>query len=184
MKQDDAEFLFQNFLVSVSNLKPSLLQYYYAHKPKGFTTEGAIHFKGDGKIYGGDPVLIKTYSEEQVSARGQAAAASQPAAVPTKKITQYSWCDEETKVKVYLETSQFRGTITEDCVSVNFEDYLCDIKVTDEEGNINVLNLYKLQEKIEPQNSSVRFRPNRITITMKKWLETSWSQLIRPATKK
>ena len=158
-------------------------QYYYAHKNKGFSTEGAIHFKGDGKIYGGDPVLIKTYSEDQVSARQSAAIATQPA-VPTKKITQYSWGDEETKVKVYIETSQFRGAITEEMVDVNFEDYLCDIKVTDEEGNINVLNLYKLQEKIEPQNCSMRFKPNRITIIMKKWLETAWSQLIRPANAK
>ena len=36
--------------------------YYYAHAPKDFTTEGAQHFKGDGKIYGGDPVLIKSRS--------------------------------------------------------------------------------------------------------------------------
>lgn len=40
-------------------------QYYYAHAPKNFSTEGAIHFKEDGKIYGGDPVLIKTYSADE-----------------------------------------------------------------------------------------------------------------------
>ena len=28
-------------------------------------------------------------------------------------------------------------------VNVEFEEYLCDIKVTDEEGTVNVLNLYK-----------------------------------------
>ena len=39
--------------------------YYYAHAPKDFTTEGAQHFKGDGKIYGGDPVLIKTRSLDE-----------------------------------------------------------------------------------------------------------------------
>ena len=41
--------------------------YYYAHAPKDFTTEGAQHFKGDGKIYGGDPVLIKTRSIEEAA---------------------------------------------------------------------------------------------------------------------
>ena len=75
------------------------LQYYYAHAPKNFSTEGAIHFKEDGKIYGGPPVLIKTYSAEE---RGPAVA--KPAFV-TQKISKFSWGDEEDKVKVYLETS-------------------------------------------------------------------------------
>ena len=69
-------------------------------------------------------------------------------------------------------------------VDVQFEEYLCDIKVIDEEGTVNVLNFYKLSEKVEPQNCSVRVRPNRITITLKKWLETSWSELTRAATNK
>lgn len=70
-------------------------------------------------------------------------------------------------------------------VDVTFEEYLCDIKVTDEEGKVNVLNLYKLTEKIEPQNCIFRVRSNRITITLKKWLETSWTALTRsvPTTK-
>ena len=67
-------------------------------------------------------------------------------------------------------------------VDVKFEEYLCDIRVTDEEGTVNVLNLYKLTEKIKPQNCSVRVRPNRITITLKKWLETAWTELTRKAT--
>ena len=41
------------------------MQYYYAHAPKNFSTEGAQHFKEDGKIYGGDPVLIKSYSTDE-----------------------------------------------------------------------------------------------------------------------
>ena len=28
-------------------------------------------------------------------------------------------------------------------ISVEFEEYLCDIKIIDEEGTVNVLNLYK-----------------------------------------
>lgn len=69
-------------------------------------------------------------------------------------------------------------------VDVTFEEYLCDIKVTDEEGNRHVLNLYKLNEKIEPENCLFRVTPKRITVTLKKWLETSWTQLTRPATTK
>ena len=46
-----------------SPLLTFLVQYYYAHAPKNFSTEGAQHFREDGKIYGGDPVLIRTYSQ-------------------------------------------------------------------------------------------------------------------------
>ena len=74
------------------------------------------------------------------------------------------------------------GEVTQDMVDVKFEEYLCDIKVTDQEGTVHVLNLYKLSEKVEPDNCSVRVRPNRITITLKKWLETSWKDLTRAAT--
>ena len=76
------------------------LQYYYAHANKNFSTEGAKHFKEDGKIYGGDPVLIKTYSQDE-KASAQAAVPT----VETKKITKFSWGDEEAKVKVYIETN-------------------------------------------------------------------------------
>ena len=48
-----------------------------------------------------------------------------------KKISKFSWGDEETVVKVYIDTNQFPGTLTEDMVDVKFEEYLCDIKVTD-----------------------------------------------------
>ena len=42
----------------------------------------------------------------------------------------------------------------------------------------------RLSEKIEPENCSVRVRPNRITIILKKWLETAWSDLTRAAPQK
>ena len=80
-----------------------LVQYYYAHANKNFNTDGAKHFEGDGKIYGGDPVLIKTYS--QVERQLSQAAAAQSTAVPTQKITKFSWGDEENKVKVYIDTN-------------------------------------------------------------------------------
>ena len=113
------------------------MQYYYAHAPREFSTEGAQHFKGDGKIYGGDPVLIKTYSQDERPAQPQVPSA------PKAKISKFSWGDEETKVKVYIETNQFRGTVTQEMVDVRFEEYLCEVKVVDEEGTDNVLTLYK-----------------------------------------
>ena len=64
-------------------------------------------------------------------------------------------------------------------VSVNFEEYECNVEVVDEEGITNVLQLYKLYEKIEPERSSWRWSNKRITITIHKWLETSWKELTR-----
>lgn len=173
----DSQLVFLEF--SDPCIYSSSLQYYYAHAPKNYSVEGAQHFKEDGKIYGGDPVLIKSYSTDE-----KTPSTVQAAAIPQAKISKFSWGDEEAKVKVYIETSQFKGEITQEMVDVQFEEYLCDIKITDEEGTVNVLNLYKLSEKVEPQNCSVRVRPNRITITLKKWLETAWTELTRAATQK
>mgnify|MGYP006922984539 CR=1 FL=1 len=46
-------------------------------------------------------------------------------------------------MKVYIDTNQFNGTVTEEMLDVKFEEYLCDIRLTDEEGVVHVLNLYK-----------------------------------------
>jgi hypothetical protein len=68
------------------------LQYYYAHAPKNFSTEGAEVFKGDGLIYGGEPVKLGERDKT-------ASAITQPKDKPAKKIAKYSWLDEEAKVK-------------------------------------------------------------------------------------
>ena len=82
-------------------------------------------------------MLIKTYSTEQ------AAAARPQSAVIKNKIGKFSWGDEDDKVKIYIDTNQFRGTITKEMVSVTFEEYLCDVKVTDEEGTEHIREFYK-----------------------------------------
>ena len=65
--------------------------YYYAHAPKDFITEGAQHFKGDGKIYGGDPVLIKSLSVDEAAARRRK---EEEEKLKKKKIAKFSWADE------------------------------------------------------------------------------------------
>lgn len=40
-----------------------------------------------------------------------------------------------------------------------------------------------MYEKIEPEKSSFKFAAKRVTITLKKWLETSWKELTRAAKK-
>ena len=46
-------------------------------------------------------------------------------------------------MKIYISTDQFRGDITKEMINVEFEEYLCDVKVTDEEGNVHVRQFYK-----------------------------------------
>ncbi len=67
-----------------------ILQYYYAHAPKNYNTEGAEVFKGDGLIYGGDPVKLGHREKPTTEA---------PKEKQAKKIAKYSWLDEEAKVK-------------------------------------------------------------------------------------
>ena len=86
--------------------------YYYAHAPKDFSVEGAQHFKGDGKIYGGDPVLIKQRSLEE-SAAERARADERAAKAKLKQISKFSWADEESKVKIYIDLNQFDGEVLE-----------------------------------------------------------------------
>ena len=100
-----------------------------------------------------------------------------------KKIGKFSWADEEAKVKIYVDLSQFKGVVTESMVSVKFDEFECNIEVVDEEDTTHVLNLFKLYEKIEPEKSAFRHSAKRVTITLHKWLETSWKELTRVPTK-
>ena len=53
------------------------------------------------------------------------------------------------------------------------------IKMIDSEGQQYFLNFNKLYEKIEPEKSKWVLRSNKVVITMHKWLETKWKELIR-----
>ena len=64
-------------------------------------------------------------------------------------------------------------------VTVDFADNECSVTVVDDEGTTHILSLNKTYERIEPDGSSWRFKPNRITVIMKKWLESSWKELTR-----
>ena len=97
-----------------------------------------------------------------------------------KKIAKYSWLDEDAKVKIYIDLEQFPTQITKAMVDVQFGEYSCTIKVVDETGSHHLLSLDKLNEKIEPEKSTWRFSEGkRISVTFKKWLETSWSKLLK-----
>ena len=69
-------------------------------------------------------------------------------------------------------------------IDIQFNEWSCEIKVVDQEGTQHLLNLNQLYEKIEPEKSSWRFSEKRISITLKKWLETKWLTLLKGADKK
>ena len=59
------------------------------------------------------------------------------------RISKFSWSDEESKVKIYIDTNQFKGEILESMVNVDFKEYSLEISVVDEEGVTNSLNFDK-----------------------------------------
>ena len=71
------------------------------------------------------------------------------------------------------------SVLTDEMIDVQFADTSLTIKLADEEGQAYFLNLAKLSEKIEPEKSSVRVRSNKIVVTLHKWLETKWKDLVR-----
>ena len=73
----------------------------------------------------------------------EAAQVASEAKQKSQKISKFSWADEEAKVKIYIDTNQFKGTITEAMVDVQFDEYKLEITVVDEEGVNNVLTFAK-----------------------------------------
>lgn len=149
--------------------------YYYAHNYDGqnFDNDTAKKVYGDGIIHGGAPTLImKKESNKEEEKKAQSAN-------PLKKIAKYSWNDEDAKIKIYIDLSQFPTEITKDMVDVEFQEYGCEIKVMDQNGTQHVLSLQKLYEKIEVDKSTWRHSEKRISITFKKWLETKWFSLLK-----
>ena len=88
-------------------------------------------------------------------------------------------------MKIYIELDQFPTSITKDNVEVAFEEWSIKVNVTDADGALHVLDLKKLCEKIEVDKSTWRFSEGkRISVTLKKWLETKWTSLLKGGDKK
>ena len=82
-------------------------------------------------------------------------------------------------MKIYIDLSQFDSVILKEMVDVEFGEYKCVIKITDEDNTLHLLTLDKLHEKILPDKSLWKHSEKRISITFKKWLETEWKELIK-----
>ena len=102
--------------------------YYYAHAPKDFSTEGAQHFKDDGKIYRGTPVLITTKQSDS-----QATLPTLTSSLNKKQFDKFSWTDENMQVNVYIDFDQFKNgkDFSEDDIQIVFEPLALRISIQD-----------------------------------------------------
>jgi hypothetical protein len=96
-----------------------------------------------GKTYGGTPVLLKTTSLADKAPEELAALSALAAKPKTLDIKKYSWGDEATKVRVYIDTEQFKGEITQEMVDVKFDEYFCHVTVVDNDGTTHILKVEK-----------------------------------------
>ena len=147
--------------------------YYYAHNYSGqnFNDETAKKVYGDGIIHGGDPILVSKSEDTKIKREDDGNQ------VKKRKISTFAWNDEDKKVKIYIDLAQFQTPITKEMVDIKIEEYKVDITIVDETGLNNILEIAPLYEKVEIEKSSWRINDKRITISLKKWLETKWYKL-------
>ena len=142
--------------------------YYYAHNREYVVPEDAKVVEGPGIITGGAPVKL--------SEGGPI-----PSSVIKRKIEKYSWCDDEAKVRVYIDDPNILPLISEssETVSCSFDSqsFNLEIKVSDRE--LYCFNASELSEEIDPLASSWRVSlGKRVTVTLqKKNPDTKWHNL-------
>jgi len=142
--------------------------YYYAHNREFVVPEDAKIVEGPGIITGGAPVKLGEGAPISVS-------------VIRRKIERYSWCDDESKVRVYIDDSNILPLISESSerVSCTFDSqsFNLEIKVSDRE--VYAFNGSELSEEIDPASSTFKVSlGKRVTITLqKKNPDTKWHNL-------
>ena len=137
---------------------------------QNFNNDNAKKFYGDGLIYGGEPVLVSTDKAEVKPVVQKA---------NITKIQKYSFLDEAAKVKIYIMLDQFPSKITKEMIDIQFEEFSVNINIVEANGDSHILNIKPLYEKIELDKSSWKYTEKKISITLGKWLETTWTTLTK-----
>ncbi len=151
-----------------SKLRESIKQYgsnsyYYAHSRPMDVPADAIVRGGDGVVTGGQPVLL--------------ACEAKPVEKPKRKVTAFAWCDDNEKVKIYLEDAAFltpgavlQHEFTESSVRFETADALFHVE--------------NLEDAIDVNGSTFRTTDKRITISLKKTKPNkTWYSLKSPASR-
>lgn len=138
--------------------------YYYAHQPRTpVNAAEARVLEGEGIVNGGHPKLAEVI--ETIPVR--------ETVVP---IRIYSWADDTPKVTIIIPFPQ--GGLTEECVQIQLDKKSVDVAVRVREGEVHKLNLSPLSYDIVPEQSRIRVRPDRVTLSLKKEIEAKWFELV------
>jgi len=146
--------------------------YYYAHsKSKEFVVpDHAKVFEGPGIITGGAPVKLP--DGEPV-----------PSSIIRRRIDKYSWCDDDSNVRIYIDDPQILPHISngDENVICEFDHRSLTIEVTASASHNFVFSVNELSEEIDATSSSYKVSPGkRITVTLsKKNPDTKWHSLKR-----
>ncbi|KAF4660362.1 hypothetical protein FOL47_007196 [Perkinsus chesapeaki] len=150
---------------SDSKLRKSLNEkgdksYYYAHSRDFYVPPDAKVVTGPGLITGGTPELIARSPSPE------------PANVVKKRpVKQYSWFDDEDKVKVYTEDPQLLKALEDDAVEVHskFTSTGFDLWADTSDDWRVILSVPMLNAEIVPEECKHRVtRGKRVSITLKK----------------
>ena len=143
--------------------------YYYAHKKsKEFIIpDGAKVVEGPGIITGGTPVKI---ADGTPIGR----------VVVRRKIEKYSWCDDGSKVRIYIDDPSILPLISEsgDAVSSSFESQSLSVEVRQSDDILFCLEIPSLSDEVDPAKSSHKVSVGkRITVTLTKKGDQKWYEL-------
>ncbi|KAF4659289.1 hypothetical protein FOZ61_004847 [Perkinsus olseni] len=150
---------------SDSKLRKSLTEkgdksYYYAHSRDFYVPPDAKVVTGPGLITGGQPELIARSPSPE------------PRNVMKKRpVKQYSWFDDEEKVKVYTEDPQLLTALEDDSVEAHsrFTATGFDLWADTADGWRVILSVPTLNAEIVPEECKHRVsRGKRVSVTLKK----------------
>lgn len=138
--------------------------YYYAHQPRTPTdpVEARV-LEGEGIVNGGNPKLAEVREAQRVKC----------AVLP---IRNYSWADEEDKVTVIIPFSAC--SLSADKVAHHFEPKRLEVSIRVSDSEEHRLALAPLSHTILPEDSRIRVRPNRVTLSLKKEVAAKWFDLV------
>jgi len=138
--------------------------YYYAHQPRTPINEAEARvLEGEGIVNGGHPKLAEVLEVT-------------PTREVVLQIRNYSWADDTPKVTVIIPFPQ--GGLTPESVQTQMEKKGVEVSVRVREGEVHKLTLSPLSYDILPDQSRVRVRPDRVTLSLKKEIEAKWFELV------
>ena len=138
--------------------------YYYAHQPRTPTDPAEARvLEGEGIVNGGIPKLAEVREVQ----------ALKPVVMP---IRNYSWADETDKVTVIIPFTA--GTLTAEQVEHSFEAKKVEVSLHPRDLEEYRLTLSNLSHSILPEESRIRVKANRVTLTLKKEIESKWFELL------